>query len=63
MLTINGAWQLGLEHQRGSIKTGKCADFILVNQDVLSCLPMNISHTKVAATFIDGNLVYERMGN
>ncbi len=30
MLSINGAWQLGLENERGSIKVGKYADFILI---------------------------------
>ncbi len=60
MLTINGAWQFGLEDERGSIKVGKYADFILVDQDVLTCFPMNIYNTNVTATFFDGSQVYAR---
>ena len=36
-LTINVAKQMFLENERGSIQTGKYADFLLVNKDVLSC--------------------------
>ncbi len=60
MLTINGAWQFGLEKQRGSIKTGKCADFVLVDQDVLTCYLMGICNAKVTDTFVDGVQVYKK---
>lgn len=57
-LTYNGAWQLGLEKERGSIEVGKFADFIIVDQDVLSCPVNNIKNTKVLNTFFEGQLVY-----
>ena len=59
MLTINGAWQFRLENERGSIKVGKYADFILLDQDVLTCPQMDIYKTNVLATYFDGNLVFE----
>lgn len=34
-LTINGAWQLGLEKERGSIKVGKYADFVVLDKNIL----------------------------
>ena len=58
MLTINGAWQFRLENERGSIKVGKYADFILLDQDVLTCPQMVIYKTNVLATYFDGKMVY-----
>lgn len=36
-LTINVAKLMFIEDERGSIKEGKFADFILVDKDVLTC--------------------------
>ena len=58
-LTINGAWQLGLETERGSIKVGKYADFVLADQDVFSCPVTDIHNTKVVSTWFEGEKVYQ----
>jgi hypothetical protein len=59
-LTINVAKQMFIENERGSISTGKYADFLLVNKDVLTC-PANEIHTaKPAATYFEGKKVFER---
>ena len=58
-LTINGAWQLGLENERGSIKVGKYADFVLVDQDVFNCQVTDIHKTKVVSTWFEGKKVYQ----
>lgn len=42
-MTINVAKQMFIEDERGSISTGKYADFLLLNQDVLTC-PVNEIH-------------------
>ena len=57
-LTINGAWQLGLENERGSIKLGKWADFVLADRDVFGCAATEIGKTKVVSTWFEGEQVY-----
>ena len=56
--TINVAKQMFLENERGSIKTGKYADFLLVNKDVLSCPETEIHTAKPAATYFEGKKVF-----
>jgi predicted amidohydrolase YtcJ len=58
-LTINVAKQMLIEKERGSISTGKYADFLLVNKDVLSCPVTEIHEAKPAATYFEGKKVYE----
>ena len=57
-LTINIAKQMFIENERGSIKTGKYADFLLVNKDVLSCPEKEIHEAKPIATYFEGKKVF-----
>ena len=57
-LTINCAKQMFIEDERGSIKNGKYADFLLVDKDVLSCPVTEIHDAKPAATYFEGKKVY-----
>ena len=57
-LTINVARQMFLENERGSIKEGKYADFLLVNKDVLTCPVTEIHEAKPAATYFEGKKVF-----
>ena len=57
-LTINVAKQMFVENERGSVKEGKYADFLLVNKDVLSCPVTEIHEAKPAATYFEGNKVF-----
>ncbi len=57
-LTINVAKQMFLENERGSIKTGKYADFLLVTKDILTCPVTEIHTAKPAATYFEGKKVY-----
>ena len=57
-LTINVAKQMFLENERGSIKTGKFADFLLVTKDILTCPVTEIHTAKPAATYFEGKKVF-----
>ena len=58
-LTINVAKQMFVENERGSVKEGKYADFLLVNKDVLTCPVTEIHEAKPAATYFEGKKVFE----
>ena len=57
-LTIGCAKQMFLENERGSIKLGKFADFLLVTKDVLTCPVKEIHTAKPAATYFEGKKVF-----
>ena len=57
-LTINCAKQMFIEKERGSVKEGKFADFLLVTKDVLSCPVTEIHKAKPAATYFEGKKVF-----
>jgi len=59
-LTINVARQMFLENERGSVKEGKYADFLLVDKDVLTCPVTEIHEAKPAATYFEGKKVFEQ---
>ena len=57
-MTINVAKQMFIENERGSIRPGKYADFLLVNKDVLTCPVKEIHTAKPAATYFEGKKVF-----
>lgn len=58
--TINGAYQLGVEKEIGSLEIGKKADFIIVKSNIFEETPEQLLKNKVIQTYMDGNLVFER---
>jgi predicted amidohydrolase YtcJ len=48
------------EKNRGSLETGKWADFAILDTDLMSCRENEILKTKVLSTFIAGEEVYKR---
>ena len=60
IFTIDGARALGLHEQTGSLVTGKSADFIVLNHNLLEIPPEEISDTEVQMTYFEGRLVYEK---
>ncbi len=57
--TLDGAYQLGLEDQIGSITPGKQADMVVLDQDLFSINPYAIHKARVVMTIVDGRLVFE----
>ena len=57
-LTINVAKQMFIENERGSIREGKYADFLLVDKDVLTCPVTEIQTAKPEATYFEGEKVF-----
>ncbi len=59
-LTINVAKQMFIEDERGSVKEGKYADFLLVDKDVLTCPVTEIHTAKPEATYFEGKKVFAK---
>ncbi|APY00921.1 amidohydrolase [Lacinutrix venerupis] len=53
-MTIWAAYSNFEEEEKGSIETGKYADFIILNQDIMEIAEEKIPLTKVQQTFING---------
>ncbi|WP_377190946.1 amidohydrolase [Ruegeria meonggei] len=63
MLTINGAYSMGIEDQSGSITAGKTADLIVLDQNLLEIDPKGQLHkTQVQMTMLDGAVVHDPNG-
>ena len=46
------------ENEKGSIETGKFADFVVLEKDIMQCQPSEIYSTKVIGTYIAGKQLY-----
>jgi len=58
MFTINGAYALGIEQERGSIEVGKLADLVALEENPMRVAPQRIKDIEVKMTIIAGRLVY-----
>ena len=56
--TSNGAWQDGAESWKGSLTPGMVADYCILDDRILDVDPHRIPEVPVAATVVDGRLVY-----
>jgi len=57
--TINGAYASFEENIKGSIKTGKLADLVVLSNDLLNCSDDQILSTKVLYTIVGGKVLYK----
>lgn len=57
--TINGAYQMGLEAEQGSIEVGKRADLVVLDRNLFELPSSEINEAKVMMTVFDGRTVYE----
>mgnify|MGYP002640229898 FL=1 len=62
-MTIHGAYANFEEEEKGSIEVGKSADFIILDNDIIRSAENRIPYTNTVATFIDGELVFNRRYN
>jgi predicted amidohydrolase YtcJ len=60
LYTINNAYLGREEKVKGTLETGKLADFIVIDRDVLACPAEEIKDTKVLFTVVGGKVVFER---
>ncbi|WP_366556625.1 amidohydrolase [Aquibaculum sediminis] len=58
-LTIWPAWQHFEEDRKGTIETGKIADFVILSDDPTAVDPETLAELEVAVTIKDGAVIYE----
>ena len=57
-ITIDAAWQLGMDGEVGSIEVGKRADLVVLDRSPLRCEPLDIDRLAVESTWLDGEQVW-----
>jgi len=57
--TINGAYQMGLEDEQGSIEVGKRADLVVLDRNLFELASSEINEARVTMTIFDGRTIYE----
>lgn len=58
-MTIWAAYAQFEENEKGSIATGKWADFVIMSTDLLNCEPNDILKASVLRTIVHGEVVYD----
>ncbi len=56
-MTINAAWQIHMEDKIGSLKEGKYADFVILDNNPLKIPIHQIQDIKILKTVVSGNVV------
>jgi predicted amidohydrolase YtcJ len=59
LYTINNAYVMFQEKEKGSLETGKLADMIVLDRDILTCPVEQVKDIQVEQTYLGGKLVYE----
>ncbi len=58
MYTVNGAFLSLEEEEKGTLETGKLADFVVLDRDIYEIDPTDIKNTRVVMTIMDGKIVF-----
>jgi predicted amidohydrolase YtcJ len=59
LYTINNAFIMFGEKEKGSLEVGKLADFIVIQQDILTCPLDQVKNIQVSQTWVGGKKVFE----
>lgn len=59
-MTIWGAFANFEESEKGSIEVGKFADFVILENDIMTCEIDKVPTTKVIGTFVNGEKVFSK---
>jgi predicted amidohydrolase YtcJ len=62
-MTLWPAYAAFMEHESGSLSPGKYADFVVLDQDIMTCAPERILDTRVLMTVLGGEIVYRSGGD
>lgn len=57
-MTLDAAYASYAEDRLGSLESGKKADFVVLDRNIMTVPFQEILGTKVSATVIDGKVVY-----
>jgi predicted amidohydrolase YtcJ len=57
--TLNGAYNSREEKDKGSITTGKLADFVVLADDLHTVAPAKIKDVKIVRTVVGGKTVHQ----
>jgi len=55
--TINGAAQLGMEDELGSIEVGKSADLVVLDRNLFETLPTQVRFARPTAVLMEGDVI------
>lgn len=58
MITINAAWQIHEDDEKGTLAIGKQADFVVLEKNPITADKMEIADIQITATINDGVVVY-----
>ena len=61
-LTLNAAYSLRQDAVTGSLETGKFADLIVIDRNLLQIAPERIAKTRVLLTMVGGRIVFQSPG-
>ena len=58
-ITINAAYSYFEEDEKGSLKAGKKADLVILDQNPLTVDPMTIKDIRVLSSIKEGEVLYQ----
>jgi predicted amidohydrolase YtcJ len=57
-MTIWAAKSAFEENEKGSLETGKFADFVILDRDIMEVAPSEVKNARVTNCYVDGKKVY-----